>query len=536
MPSPTDTAAPRGAIAALLILLVLVAAPPARADQGPPVVAVTGGQVRGALIGGGPGAVFKGIPFAQPPVGELRWREPRPVKAWDGIREATRSGPPAAQVALGWNDAAAAASSEDCLYLDVWTPARRPDAPLPVMVWIHGGANVAGAGGFDPLYEGESLISHGVVLVVVEYRLGVFGFLAHPELTRESPHHASGNYGLMDQAAALRWVHDNIAGFGGDPATVTLFGQSAGSMDVLALMASPLARGLFVRAIAESGPSLYPAPTLEAPLAAAEREGVRAASELGAPAADALAYLRSLPTATLLNRARWMLALNADGWALPATAGATFRVHGEAQVPLIIGSNAIEFPFQGSPAELGESIRRVFGDLAPRALALYGLSGGAPAAPDPLYGNAADQWGSDMFRCPAVVQGEWHRAAGSRTWEYQFDRAIPPHPRTSHSGELAYVFGNLLPAGSQPGDFQEADRRLSGIIQAYWTHFAKTGDPNGPGVPDWPGYDGKSRAYMDFNAQGSAIAAENQRGPFSDLFRQALSRQAPSPQQPQPRN
>src|SRR5450631_2512574 len=252
-----------GALAMASALLSLNFAQTAAAAVPDPVVAVTGGQVRGRLLEGG-GAIFRGIPFAQPPVGALRWREPMPVQGWVGVREADKPGPPSAQPALGWNDDFAAAGSEDCLYLDVWTPRAEPGAGLPVMVWIHGGANVAGAGGFDPLYEGKSLIGHGVVLVVVEYRLGILGYFAHPELTQESPHHASGNYGIMDQAAALRWVRDNIVRFGGDPGNVTLFGQSAGSMDVLALMTSPLAKGLFHRAIAESGPSRYypSAPTL----------------------------------------------------------------------------------------------------------------------------------------------------------------------------------------------------------------------------------------------------------------------------------
>jgi len=498
-----------------------------------PVVPVTGGSIRGVALDGAPGAVFKGIPFARPPLGDLRWREPMPVADWEGIRDALASGRPAAQPSQGWNDAAAAASGEDCLYLDVWTPSCKPSARLPVMVWIHGGANVAGAGGFDTLYDGRALISHGVVLVVVEYRLGVFGFFSHPDLTGESPHHASGNYGLMDQAAALRWVRDNIAKLGGDPDNVTLFGQSAGSMDVLALMASPLASGLFQRVIAESGPSLYPARILSLPLSSTEKEGVRVASELGAPATGTLAYLRALSTEALLKRSHWMLALSADGWALPSTPGAVFREGTEARVPLIIGSNAIEFPFTGPSVVFRDMLGQVFGGLAPRALALYGLTGDADQGkPDPLYGNAKDQWGSDMFRCPAAVQGEWHSARGNPTWEYQFDRAIPPHPRTSHSGELAYVFGNLLPTGSQPGDFQEADRSLSATIQAYWTNFAKTGNPNGPGAPPWPEYDGKARTYMDFTTAGAARVAENQRGPFTDLFRQALSRAAEASQQP----
>ena len=223
-------------LAAALLLL----SPRSFADTGP-VVHVTGGDIRGALLPGGAGAVFRGVPTAQPPVGPLRWREPMPVGPWPGVRDALKPGAPAVQTDMDWNRADAAAGSEDCLYLDVWTPGLSRTARLPVMVWLHGGGNVGGAGGFDPVYDGRPLISRGVVLVVVEYRLGVLGFLSHPELTSESPHHASGNYGFLDQIAALRWVRDNARQFGGDPGNVTLFGQSAGGTDVLSLMASPLA-------------------------------------------------------------------------------------------------------------------------------------------------------------------------------------------------------------------------------------------------------------------------------------------------------
>lgn len=285
---------PNHASAALACLLLCTGAcGPAIPSMGAePIVSVTGGNLRGRLLEDGAGAVFKGIPFARPPVGDFRWREPMPVVPWPGTRDAWESGPPAVQPPLGWNDKAAAASREDCLYLDVWTPSGPSTARNPVMVWIHGGANVAGAGGFDPLYDGRALISHDVVLVVVEYRLGILGFFAHPELTRESTHHASGNYATLDQIAALRWVRDNIARFGGDPENVTIFGQSAGATDVLALMASPLSKGLFHRAIAESG---APSPTSTLALGEAEEEGARAGEKLGARGGHALGFLRSLP-------------------------------------------------------------------------------------------------------------------------------------------------------------------------------------------------------------------------------------------------
>jgi para-nitrobenzyl esterase len=504
-----------------LLACALAANPCAAADSGP-VVSVTGGSIQGRLLPEDRGAVFRGVPFAQPPIGNLRWREPMPVIPWQGVREAVEPGAPAMQPALGWNDSAAAICSEDCLYLDVWAP--KAAARLPVMVWIHGGANVAGAGGFDPLFDGKALISHGVILVVVEYRLGVFGFLAHPELTRESPHHASGNYGILDQVAALQWVHDNIAAFGGDAGNVTIFGQSAGAMDILALMATPLSKGLFQRALSESGPLQK----TTASLAEAEQAGATAVGKLGT---RDLASLRSVPANDLLKTVTGVSGFTTDGWVFPVAPFDAWKAGREHAVPVIIGSNAVEFPFGGTSEELAKSISDFFGDLAPRALALYGLDGGGkPLADDPLYGNAADQWGSDLFRCLPVILGEWHAASGSPAWEYEFDRAIPPKPRTAHSAELPYVFANQMEAGNKwGGEFQEADHALSAVIQGYWTNFAKTGNPNGPGLPAWDRHDAAARKYIAFTTKAEVVQRENERGPASDLFREALSAPAPSP-------
>jgi para-nitrobenzyl esterase len=487
------------------------------------VVEVTGGSIRGRLLPDSGGCVFKGIPFAQPPVGILRWREPMAVVPWTGMREADHSGPPAEQPASGWNDKAAAAGSEDCLYLDLWTPNLRSDGHMPVMVWIHGGGNVAGAGGFDPLYDGRALIRHGVILVVVEYRLGIFGFFSHPELTQESPHRASGNYGILDQIAALRWVRDNVAKFGGDPGNVTIFGQSAGGLDVLALMASPLSKGLFHRAISESGP-LGPRSTQS--LAEAQTAGAHVAEGLTGPGTKDLKYLRSLPPADLVGHGQGLRPFTTDGWVFPSSAFDVWQAHREHAVPLIVGSNAVEFPAGGSPDEIKTSIGEFFGSLAPRALSLYGFAGAAGSfVPDPLYGNGADQWGSDLFRCIGIVEGGWHSTANS-CWEYEFDRAIPPNPRVAHSADLPYVFGNLNPTGSMAGSYSPADRRLSGAIQGYWTNFAKTGNPNGPGLPAWKEYDALDRTYLDFTTEADLASRENERGPFTELFREAMERPA----------
>ncbi len=510
------------ALLACAIIAELRAAAP---DLGP-VVEVTGGSIRGRALPGDQGSVFKGIPFARPPIGSLRWREPMPVVPWTGILEADHSGPPAKQPALGWNDRSAAASSEDCLYLDLWTPKTPLSGHAPVMVWIHGGGNVAGAGGFDPLYDGKALISHGVILVVAEYRLGIFGFFSHPDLTRESPHHASGNYGILDQIAALQWVHDNVSKFGGDPGNVTIFGQSAGGLDVLALMASPLSEGLFQRAISESGPL---GAISTQPLADAERAGANALEKLGSPSSGDLQHLRSLPPAELMTVGQGLRPFVTDGWVFPSSPFEVWRRHLEHAVPLIIGANAVEFPAVGSPEAIRATIADFFKDLAPKALSLYALAGtGETPAPDPLYGNAADQLGSDLFRCIGIVEGAWHSASNS-CWEYEFDRAIPPHPRVAHSADLPYVFGNLNQTGGMAGSYDQDDRRLSAMIQSYWTNFAKTGNPNGSDLPVWQKYDTRQKKYLNFTTEADAILMENERGSFTKLFREAMESPSAAP-------
>lgn len=488
----------------------------ADAEPAGPTVAVDGGTIRGRALPDG-GAVFRGVPFAAPPVGELRWREPQPVVPWSGVRDAREPGPAPAQASVGWNAKMADAGREDCLYLDVWTPAFRPAAKLPVMVWIHGGANFGLQGGREPIYEGGALITHGVVLVVIEYRLGVFGFMAHPALTRESAHHASGNYALLDQLAALRWVQNNIRQVGGDPDNVTVFGQSAGGWDIAALMASPLSRGLFHRAILQSG---VPSDGLTVPLAQAEQAGVAVAESLGIHDGDTLAALRAIPAARLAAAAPTMNAFCRDGWVLPRPPLAVWRAGEEAKVDLLIGSNTVEFPSPNAAAAEA-AIRDFFGPLAPRALALYGLAGAPPLAVDPVYGDALEQWGSDIgFRIPGILHGEWHRAAGNRVWQYEFGRPVAPHARAQHSSELPFVFGNFRESdGMVTGRFDATDRRLSGFIQRYWTNFARAGDPNGTELVRWPAYDLRERGYLVFSATGEIHVAHDPRGRFADLFR-----------------
>ncbi|MCX6629502.1 MAG: carboxylesterase family protein [Candidatus Solibacter sp.] len=294
--------------------------------QSDPTVAVTGGQIRGRALQSG--AVFKGIPFAAQPVGELRWREPAPVVPWTGVRDASSFGASCVQETSTWNKQEATGNKEDCLYLNVWTPEWPAKSEKPVMLWLYGGGNTGGGASVD-YFDGVSLSGKGVVLVTINYRLGLFGFFVHPGLTAESSHHASGNYGLLDQIAALKWVKDNIARFGGDPNNVTVFGQSAGSVDTSYLLASPLAKGLFQRAIQESGPPIRDMMTL----AEAEQAGEKFGSSLNAPAGkDGIQFLRDLPAEQLQKASVSVRGANGpnigpslDGWFMPMEKSTPFR-------------------------------------------------------------------------------------------------------------------------------------------------------------------------------------------------------------------
>jgi para-nitrobenzyl esterase len=323
-------------------LFVALAAMPAVAEDSAPVVTVTGGQIRGAVLDAG-GAVFKGIPFARPPVGPLRWREPSPVEPWTGVRDAKEFGPVCAQNPY-FIPNAREISREDCLYLNVWTPvwpARQ--VRKPVIVWIPGGGNFAGSAGSG----GEKLIRRDVVVVTLNYRLGLFGFFSHPELTRESPRHASGNQGILDQIPALRWVQENIARFGGDPGNVTIFGESAGSFDVSVLMTSPLARGLFRRGIGQSGAVVLMGKPLS--LAEAEKRGLSLADAYGAGPSPSLQTLRALAPEEILKaepnflqKPPTNLGITVDGYVFPKPPAAVFLEGREVRVDLLLGNLAHE--------------------------------------------------------------------------------------------------------------------------------------------------------------------------------------------------
>jgi para-nitrobenzyl esterase len=494
------------------------------------IVSTTTGQLRGVARPGG-GAEFLGIPYAQAPVGDLRWREPVAVKPWTGVLNAAKFGAPCAQPDLGdWNRRDAKTGKEDCLFLNVIVPEWPVSKPLPVMFWIHGGANEGGTAS-SALYKDGTLVKHGVILVTVNYRLGIFGFLAHPELTAESAHHASGNYGLMDQILALEWTRDNVARFGGDVNNITVFGQSAGSMDTSMLMTSPVAKDLFQKAIGESG-AAFTAPLL--PLASAEAEGKNLTQALIAPAGNATAgggqikYLRTLSAADLLasleklpNHPR--LGADIDGWVLREQPARVFASGEESHIPLLYGTTTLEFEGNQTPDQLRTIILFAAGSFGQQALAAYGLANGGQGAVDPKYGTPADQWTADIiFRCPAVTQGVWHAAAHNATYEYEFNHAIPQQKAAVHSADLPYVFGYFPTSGNISGKFSEVDTKLADLIETYWTNFAKTGNPNGPGLPNWV-QQGSTGAYIQFQQDGSVEKATGLRSAQCNVYRDWLT-------------
>lgn len=464
---------------------------------------VTGGIVRGTDLPDG-SQVFLGIPYAAPPVGDLRWKPPQVVPAWIGVRDATKAPPPCIQHNEGWNEIDAAHGKEDCLYLSIHTPRHDPSDRLPVLLWIHGGSNRAGSGSY--VAKDSTLYQRGVVVVALEYRLGVFGFLGSPELTAESPEHASGNYALLDQIAALKWIRDNIVRFGGDPGNVTIAGQSAGAYDVSLLLLSPLARGLFQKAIEESGP--LPPPRS---LAENEKIGDDFAAVMNAPAADRLKFLRAASAEDVLAMgdklttpqgidpsALWMQP-QVDGWVLPKTPARIVAEGGEAKAPLIIGDNTQEIAPDLPPDTLRQMIVADFGANAAKAQSLYGLSGTSVPADDPLLGAPGTQLLSDtQFHCPDTRKSDQWLAARLPVWRYRFGVPKPGTKDVRHSAELEYVF-NPMPPGASFGQWPP--------VQRYWANFMKSGNPDGPGLPHWPQM-GSERLYLAFTPDGPRIGAD----------------------------
>ncbi len=458
----------------------------------PETIRVASGPLKGTASTPAGVTIFRGVPYAAPPVGNFRWQPPQPAPAWKETRETSAFGSRCMQ---GRGDAAGL--SEDCLYLNIWTPAASAQERLPVMLWIHGGTLVSGAGSL-PFYDGESLARKGVIFVSINYRLGALGFLAHPELTRESPNHSSGNYGFLDQIAALKWVRDNIAQFGGDPAKVTIFGESAGSWSVNVLTASPLAKGLFRAAIGESGAAFGPMQTL----AECEKAGVRIAESLNA---TSLAELRALPATRIQSTPTLPLtmsslagagllsappiAANVDGWVLPAEIRTIYAQGRQNDVAVMAGFNADEgttlVPAKTTLAELESMAKTEFGDRAPEFLSLY------PATTDEQAWKARCEGARDAwFGFPSRA---WIRAQKRPTWMYYFSH-VPPTPtaaRTgaSHGAEIIYAMDNM---GKLALPWRDSDRALAEAMSKSWVAFAKTGNPG------WPAFDPKKEMVMGF--------------------------------------
>jgi len=447
-------------------------------------VATEGGLVAG--IEEGTVKVFRGIPYAAAPVGDNRWRAPQPAPAWDGVLNADSFSPICPQKGHYPPEAPPEPMSEDCLTLNIWAPAGMSDSRLPVMVWIHGGGLVNGSGSAPP-YRGEALAMQGVVVVTFNYRLGALGFLAHPELNKESAHGGSGNYGLLDQIAALQWIHRNIAAFGGDPEKVTIFGQSSGAMSVSMLIASPLAAGLFRRAIGESGAVFEPVafdPRFSPEGAAAA--GVRFADRAGA---NSLADLRRLD-ASQIAEVGFNPQFIIDGYALTKAPHDAYVSGAVNDVDLIVGANADEGQWflgdtEVTPGNAKEVLTRTFPGWL---VSFVGLN---PGASDADAREAVAAFETDMrFRWNMWA---WARHAADRgrgaAYFYQFSRA-PRYRKSSpyfglgatHGVEMAYVFGQF---DAQAADWSDEDRALASSLAAYWTNFAKTGDPNDGRLPEW---------------------------------------------------
>jgi len=459
-----------------------------------PIVNVAQGRLEGATVRGV--SVFKAIPYAAPPVNDLRWRAPRPPQGWKGVLPATAFGPVCPQARVTWAGHDLDRTSEDCLTLNVWTPRVTRGARLPVLVWFHGGAYTAGAGS-QRTYEGTTLARHGAVIVTINYRLGVLGYLAHPALSKESPLGTSGNYGLLDQIAALRWVRANIAKFGGDPANVTVSGQSAGGGSAMLVTVSPLARGLFQKAIFESGVALgLPGSGDGAGLKQAENAGVAYAQRLHA---DTIAQLRALPAAAVVGAAapRIITAPIRDGKIVPTDITAAYRARRDAGVPVLLGWNSNEaarFLDHATLASYAADIRQTFPIIAPDLLRLY------PASSDATVTRAALDLISDTdFGWRGWSIAEARATKGSAPlFVYQFDNPPPRRDGSRgvgavHSDELDYVWGNHDPARRWPA----ADVALAETMQRYWITFARTGNPNGAGLARWEPYaSGRSALWL----------------------------------------
>lgn len=474
-------------------------------------VAIEAGRLRGVSHDGI--ASFKGIPYAAPPVGDLRWRPPQPSEPWEGVREATEQAPDCMQVPFPGDEAPHRVDpSEDCLYANVWTPAQRPPEPLPVMVWIHGGGFVNG-GSSPAVYDGSNFARSGVVLVSFNYRLGRFGFFAHPVLSRENSGEPLGNYGHMDQIALLRWVQRNISAFGGDPSNVTLFGESAGGGSVLALMTAPMAGSLFHKAIIQSGggrTGLFPPRYLDRPGPAgdpsAEAAGIAFAESVGikGEAPSVLKELRQLSAEAVLAGLNMMTMMTPtysgpmiDGQVIVETPQSAFSRGRGAEIPIIVGANNRDIGFPRGRTM--DEVLKPFGSAAERAREVYHPEG---------EGNVREvgtRISSDQFMVePARFLARTIAATGQPSYEYRFSYVAESMrdkwSGAPHATEIPYVFDTVE---ARYGDsLTAADKETARAAISYWTNFAKTGNPNGPGLPNWPVYSSQADVLLDFTLEG----------------------------------
>jgi para-nitrobenzyl esterase len=476
------------------------------------VVKVDSGRIAGVVVAGT--VSFKGIPYAAPPVGDLRWRPPQPVKPWTGTRPADKVGPLCMQIVnTGDNGVGPPPASEDCLNLDIYAPVHKDGSKVPVMFWIHGGGYVNGSG-TAALYDGTELAKQGVVVVSINYRLGRFGFFAHPALTRENPDGPLGNYAFMDQIAALQWVRRNIAAVGGDPANVTIFGESAGGGSVIELMTSPAAVGLFQKAISQSGIARIDFPYLDRPgitdIPSAEDQGKAFASKLGVTADDPAA-LRAIPAQQIVDagdpetRGGWGPII--DGKILTSRADIAFARHTEAHVPLLLGSNALEFaPYPGMAKQFGGLLRFPAAQGA-RLIAAYGSEQTFDA-------NIVSDI---LFTEPAHYLSRTHSEVAP-VFLYRFSVLSQGAPATvaaaPHASDRQYVFRTLK---ASPWPTGQMDEKAAALMSAYWVSFAKTGDPNGGGRPAWPKYVPSEDQLINFKNSG-AVAEKTPNSPALDAI------------------
>ena len=500
-------------------------------------VQIENGSVRGLIIDDNKRIhVFKGIPFATPPIGDLRWKPPVPPKAHEGILDCFTFGAAAIQESLGAMGAMpgfelGAEQSEDCLYLNIWTPADAKGKSLPVMVWIHGGAYVIGSGS-QSMYDGKALAEQGVVLVTINYRLGAFGFLAHPQLSRESDYGSSGNYGLLDQIEALKWVQRNISEFGGDPERVTIFGESAGGGSVFALLVSPLANGLFHRAIAESGPILVHKHLDEsyAGMNSMETVGQQFFTKLGADdSPEGLAAMRAMSTEDIQKAMPTMLESGSrpvlgdimemapivDGWVIPDNTIYIVNSGKQNDVPVIVGANQDEGTLftmlAGGMVSTDDAFKKYvqsnFGVYADQILAQY--ESGDKLQPRDRQNYLMRDW---MFLAAARTIARGWENVSSEAFYYHFTRT-PPTPMAKmlgahHAAEISYVFNNLIGVESPP----ERDLDLANQMSQYWVQFAATGNPNGVDLPHWPAYEKASDKHLEFGDTtevGNGLESDN---------------------------